>query len=64
MTEVINDICITVSQIDGDKNKAKGLAIKHMILSELPKNEKEGLEGFFMNFFNEVLMNFDKMDLK
>lgn len=64
LTEMINDVSITVSRTDASKNKAKGLVIKHMIQADLPRNEKEGQKGYFMNLFNEVLLNFDKMDLK
>jgi hypothetical protein len=64
LTEIINDVTITVSRTDAAKNKAKGLVLKHMIRTDIPRNEKEGQKGFFMNLFNEILLNFDKMDLK
>ena len=60
----MNDISLQLSRTDSSISKAKGLAIKHSIRVDIPSNEKEGQEGFFMNFFNEVLLNFDKIDLK
>ncbi len=64
LTEIMNSICVSVSKTDASINKAKGLLIKHMIRADIPNNDKDSQDGFFMNFFNEVLLDLDKMDLK
>lgn len=43
---------------------AKGLLLKHMIRAELPNNDEQGTEGYFLNLFNEITLNLDKIDLK
>jgi len=60
----MDDVCMPINKSDASKNKAKGLIIKHMIRSDLPKDQGQGRDGFYMNLFNIILLNFDKMDLK
>lgn len=64
LTEMILDISFKVNATEAQKNLAKGLVLKHMIRTDLPNNDQEGTEGYFLNLFNEVMVNLDKLDLK
>lgn len=65
LTELISDILMPIEKDNGIKNKAKALVIKHNLMIDLKiietKNESQGV---FVNLFNEVLLNMDKLDLK
>ena len=64
LTEIMGDISVKVSKTQAQMNLAKGLVLKHMIRTDLPNDASEGTTGYFLNLFNEVTLNMDKLDLK